>query len=75
VLAVLVLFTTGGIPMNVIDDKTFEELLGYLQEHQTFARNRQFLADNVQEVCVALRELKELVDRVPTDTRKCRKET
>jgi hypothetical protein len=74
VLAMLVLFTTGGIPMNVIDDKIFEELLGYLREHQTFARNRQFLADKVQEGCAALQELKELVARVPTGTRKRRKE-
>lgn len=60
--------------MNVIDDKTFEERLGYLREHQTFACNRRFLAEKVQEMQRALQELKELVGRVTNGTRKCRKE-
>jgi hypothetical protein len=60
--------------MTVIDDKTFEEILGYLREHHTFARNRRFLAEKVKELQRALQELKDLVGRATNDTRKCRKE-
>jgi hypothetical protein len=39
-----------------------------VREHQTFARNRRFLAEKVKELQRALQELKELVGRATNGT-------